>query len=95
MRQTEWPHKASEMNVRAATNEWTRFVSDGGAILLSLRTGECAHCKRTWAARRIGEVGPEVVLVGPYSVLFFFLFSIIFPVSYFNSKPGLDFKFLS
>jgi hypothetical protein len=67
--------QGGEMNARATTDEWTRFVSDGGPILLNLRTGECAHSKRTWAARHICEVGPEVVLVGPYSVLFFSFFS--------------------
>jgi hypothetical protein len=49
--------QGGEMNVRATTDEWTRFVSNGGPILLSLRTGECAHSKRTWATRRICEVG--------------------------------------
>jgi hypothetical protein len=80
-----------EMNARATTDEWTRFVSDGGPILLSLRTGECAHSKRTWAARRICEVGPKVVLVGPYSVLFFSLL-LYFPFSLL-SQFRLHFKF--
>jgi hypothetical protein len=69
--------QGGEMNARATTDEWTRFVSDGGPILLSLRMGECARSKGTWAARHICEVGPEVVLVGPYNVLFFSFFFLL------------------
>jgi hypothetical protein len=40
VQQIEWPHKGVRCNMHATTDEWTRFVSDGGPILLSLRAGE-------------------------------------------------------